>query len=304
MIVRKKIAILFSILIFLPALSQGAERSRQHFDLKAAFLVDLDSGMVLYQQNADIRIQPASLSKILTLYLVNEDIRDGKVKLSDMVRISARAVRTRGSKMLYEEGKDVSFEDLIRGIAILSANDAAVSVAEHLGGSEDKFVARMNAKAKEIGMTESYFVNPHGLPDRHQKSTAYDIFILSREYLRQFPEVLNLHSTQYFIYNSIIHLNQNTLLWEDPDVDGLKTGYVRRAGFHIVATAKRGDKRLIAVVMGAKNKQIRSRQTKKILDYGFQQLANKHHDSMIRASIIPESRQLSLAVNLKKIAAQ
>jgi D-alanyl-D-alanine carboxypeptidase len=264
----------------------------------------LDSGMVLYQQNADIRIQPASLSKILTLYLVNEDIRDGKVKLSDMVRISARAVRTRGSKMLYEEGKDVSFEDLIRGIAILSANDAAVSVAEHLGGSEDKFVARMNAKAKEIGMTESYFVNPHGLPDRHQKSTAYDIFILSREYLRQFPEVLNLHSTQYFIYNSIIHLNQNTLLWEDPDVDGLKTGYVRRAGFHIVATAKRGDKRLIAVVMGAKNKQIRSRQTKKILDYGFQQLANKHHDSMIRASIIPESRQLSLAVNLKKIAAQ
>ncbi len=283
MIIRKQIAILFFILIFLPSLSQGAEKSTPHFALKAAFLVDLDSGRVLYQQNADRRIQPASLSKILTLYLVNEDIRDGKVKLSDMVWISSKAVRTRGSKMLYEEGIYVSLEDLIKGIAILSANDAAVSVAEHLEGSVDKFAARMNAKAKEIGMTLSHFVNPHGLPNSHQKSTAYDMFILSREYLRQFPEALNIHSMQYFTYNSIVHLNQNTLLWEDPDVDGLKTGYVRRAGFHIVATAKRGDKHLIAVVMGATNKQIRSRQTKKILDYGFQQLANKQHDSIIEA---------------------
>ena len=285
MIIRKQIAILFSILIFLPALSHGAEKPRQHFDLKAAFLVDMDSGRVLYQQNADKRIQPASLSKILTLYLVNEDIRDGKVKLYDMVQISARAVSTRGSKMLYEEGKEVSFEDLIRGIAIISANDAAVSVAEHLEGSVKKFVARMNAKAKEIGMTQSYFVNPHGLPDSHQKSTAYDIFILSREYLRQFPEALNLHSMQYFTYNSVIHYNRNTLLWEYPDVDGLKTGYVRVAGFHMVATAKRGDKRLIAVVLGAKNPQIRSRQTTKILDYGFRQLDNKHNDSIIRAGL-------------------
>ena len=283
MIIRKQIAILFSVLIFLPALSHSAEKSRQHFALKAAFMVDMDSGRVLYQQNADRRIQPASLSKILTLYLVNEDIRDGKVKLSDMVRISARAVRTRGSKMLYEEGKDVSFEDLIRGIAILSANDAAVSVAEHLGGSVEKFVARMNAKAKEIGMTQSYFVNPHGLPDSHQKSTAYDIFILSREYLRKFPEASNLHSAQYFTYNSIIHYNQNTLLWEHPDVDGLKTGYVRVSGFHVVATAKRGDKHLMVVVLGAKNPQIRSIQTTKILDYGFRQLDNEHNDSMIGA---------------------
>jgi D-alanyl-D-alanine carboxypeptidase len=214
MIVRKQIAIFFSILIFLPALSHGAEKSRQHFALKAALLTDMDSGRILYQQNADRRIQPASLSKILTLYLVNEDIRDGKVKLSDMVKISAMAVSTRGSKMLCEEGKEVSFEDLIRGIAILSANDATVSVAEHLGGSVDKFVARMNAKAKEIGMKQSYFVNPHGLPDSHQKTTAHDIFILSREYLQQFPEALNLHSTHYFTYNSVIHHNHNTLLWE------------------------------------------------------------------------------------------
>jgi len=176
MIVRKQIVILFSILILLPALSHGAEKSGQHFALKAALLVEMDSNRILYQQNADRLIQPASLSKILTLYLINEDIRDGIVRLSDMVQISARAVSTRGSKMLYEEGKEVSFEDLIRGIAIISANDAAVSVAEHLEGSVDKFVARMNAKAQEIGMKQSYFVNPHGLPASQQKTTAHDIF--------------------------------------------------------------------------------------------------------------------------------
>ena len=174
--------------------------------------------------------------------------------------------------MLHEEGIEVSLEDLLSGIAIISANDATVSVAEHLEGSVDKFVERMNAKAKELGMKQSYFVNPHGLPNSHQVTTAHDIFILSREYLKQFPEALNLHSMQYFTYHSIIHHNQNSLLWDYPDVDGLKTGFIRVAGFHIVATAKRGDKRLIAVVMGAKNKKIRSRQTKEILDYGFRKL--------------------------------
>jgi D-alanyl-D-alanine carboxypeptidase len=285
MIVRKQLNIFFLmlILILLPVLSHGAERSRQHFALKAVLLVDMDSGKILYQQNADKRIQPASLSKILTLYLVNEDLRDGKIKLFDMVRISARAVNTLGQKMLYEEGSEVNLEDLIKGIAILSANDATVAVAEHLEGSVERFVARMNVKARKIGMKQSYFVNPHGLPDSHQKSTAHDIFILSREYLKQFPEVLNLHSKQYFVYNFVIHQNQNTLLWEYPDVDGLKTGYVRRAGFHLVATAKRGDKRLIAVVLGARNPKIRSREAKGILDYGFRQLGNPHHDSMIGA---------------------
>jgi D-alanyl-D-alanine carboxypeptidase len=282
MIMRIKIAIFISILILLPSLSHSSEKSGQHFALKAALLVDMESGRILYQQNADKRIQPASLSKILTLYLVNEDLHNGRIKLSDMVPISVRAVNTRGQKMLYEEGIQVSFEDLIRGIAILSANDAAVAVAEHLGGSVERFVARMNVKAKQIGMRQSYFVNPHGLPASHQKTTAHDIFILSREYLKQFPEALNLHSTQYFIYNSVVHHNQNTLLWEYPDVDGLKTGYVRVAGFHVVATAKRGDKRLMAVVLGARNPKIRTIQAMKILDYGFQ-LIDKHHDSMLGA---------------------
>jgi len=272
MIVRKQIVIFIFIFLLLPSLAQSAQKSRRHFPLKAALLVDMDSGKVLYQLNPYKLIQPASLSKILTLYLLNEDIRDGKVNLSDRVKVSALAVSIGGSKMLHEEGIEVSLEELLSGIAIISANDATVSVAEHLEGSVDKFVQRMNAKAKELGMKQSYFVNPHGLPNSHQVTTAHDIFILSREYLKQFPEALNLHSMQYFTYHSVIHHNQNSLLWDYPDVDGLKTGFIRVAGFHIVATAKRGDRRLIAVVMGAKNKKIRSRQTKEILDYGFRQL--------------------------------
>jgi D-alanyl-D-alanine carboxypeptidase (penicillin-binding protein 5/6) len=285
MVARKQIVIFVFILLLLPSLAQSAEKSRHHFPLKAALLVEMDSGKILYQFNPDRLIQPASLSKILTLYLVNEDIRDGKVNLSDRVKVSALAVSIRGSKMLREEGIEVSLEDLLSGIAIISANDATVSVAEHLEGSVDKFVERMNAKAKELGMKQSYFVNPHGLPNSHQVTTAHDIFILSREYLKQFPEALNLHSMQYFTYHSVIHHNQNSLLWDYPDVDGLKTGFIRVAGFHIVATAKRGDKRLIAVVMGAKNKKIRSRQTKEILDYGFRQLGYKHHKSIVGAGL-------------------
>lgn len=276
-----KISILFLILILVPSLSIGAERSKPHFAVKAAMLVDMESGRVIYQQNADKLIQPASLTKIMTLYLVNEDIRQGEANLSDMVQISDRAVKTNGQKMLYKEGDEVSLKDLVRGAAIISSNDATISIAEHIGGSVDIFVSRMNAKAKELGMKQSYFVNPHGLPDNHQKTTAYDIYVLSREYMQQFPEVLDLHSKLYFTYNSVLHHNQNTLLWDYPDVDGIKTGYVRAAGFHIVATAKRGDRRLIAVILGAKNPQIRARQTMELLDYGFRRLDETINYSMI-----------------------
>ena len=279
--VWEKIAVLFLLWILVPSLSIGAERSKPHFALKAALLVDMESGRVIYQQNADRLIQPASLTKIITLYMVNEAIREGEANLSDMVQISARAVKTNGQKMLYKEGEEVSLKDLIRGAAILSANDATISIAEHIGGSVDIFVSRMNAKAKELGMKQSYFVNPHGLPDNHQKTTAYDIYILSREYLQQFPEVLDLHSKLYFTYNSVLHHNQNSLLWDYPAVDGIKTGYVRAAGFHVVATAKRGDRRLIAVILGAKNPQIRARQTMELLDYGFRRLDGTINYSMI-----------------------
>jgi D-alanyl-D-alanine carboxypeptidase len=246
-------------------------------------LVDMDSGKVLYEQHADKLIQPASLSKILALYLANEDLRAGKVHLSDSVKISSNAVNTGGSKMLYEEGKEVRLEDLIMGMAVLSANDATVAVAEYLAGNVHSFVERMNAKARELGMSHSYFVNPHGLPDTHQLSTAHDILILSRNYLQRFPDMLNIHSIQYFRYNSVTHHNRNILLKKCPGVDGLKTGYVTAAGYNLVATAQRGDVRLIAVVLGAKNPQERARQTERLLENGFKIIGNKRPNSLIGA---------------------
>lgn len=279
----QKIVIILLVLIFAPVFSSALEKPNWHVALKAALLVDRDSGKILYKQNADKLIQPASLAKILVLYLVNEDIRAGKVNLNDMVKISAKAVNTNSGSKMLKEGEEIRLEDLIKIMAILSANDATVAIAEHLSGSVDKFVARMNIKAKELGMKQSHFVNPHGLSDKHQFSTARDIFILSRDYLQRFPDSVNIHSLQYFIYNSVTYHNTNTLLQENGDVDGLKTGYVRAAGYHLVATAKRGDKRLMAVVLGAKNPKIRTSQTKKLLDFGFRMIGEKEQIPMVGA---------------------
>jgi len=271
------------LILILPSVAFGAEKQKKRPALKAALLVDLDCGKVLYARDADKRIQPASLSKILALYLVNEDLREGKIRLSDLVKISANAVKTGGSKMLYEEGEEVSLEDLIKGMAVLSANDATVAVAEHVGGSVQNFVARMNAKAKELGMLRSHFVNPHGLPDVHQLSTAHDIFILSREYMRRFPDMLDIHSIQYFQYNSKVRHNRNILLRECSDVDGLKTGYVRASGYHLIATARRGDARLIAIVLGARNPKERAVYARKLLENGFRSIGDKKPHTLIGA---------------------
>ena len=281
--IKKYWLCLLILLFFLPASAFSAVKHQQHFALKAAIVVDMDSGKVLYAQNADRLIQPASLSKILALYLIDEDLQQGRIKLSDLVTISSRAVKTRGSKMLYEAGAQVSLEDLIKGMAIHSANDCTVAIAEYSAGSVEKFVVRMNAKARELGMKQSHFVNHHGLPDSHQRSTAWEIFVLSREYLRHFPDSLSIHSMLSFTYHDMILRNRNDLLRDYPDVDGLKTGYVRAAGFHLVATAKRGDRRLIAVVLGAKNRQVRSKQMRKLLDYGFGRIGEGQPRVMIGA---------------------
>jgi serine-type D-Ala-D-Ala carboxypeptidase (penicillin-binding protein 5/6) len=271
-----KYCFILLLLILLPGVASGAHRAKTHFSpLKAALLVDADSGRVLYEHNSGRLTQPASLSKILTLYLINEDIGTGKIHLSDLVSISSKAVNTNGQKMLHEEGREVLLGDLIKGIAIFSANDAAVAVAEYVEGSVDKFVERMNAKARELGMVHSNFVNPNGLPDKRQLTTAHDIYILSREYLKRFPDMLHIHSIQYFRYDSIMQENSNDLLKDCSDVDGLKTGFVRAAGYHLVATAKRGDTRLIVIVLGAKNIKSRTQQTKKLLENGFRIIGQK-----------------------------
>jgi len=253
--------------------------SRIKVRAKWAILINDSTGKILYAKNPDRPMQPASLTKILSLYLVHEAVTQGKIHLEDKVRISMNAQITGGSSMYLVDETDVGLDDLIKGMAVVSANDASIAVAEYLGGSIAGFVQMMNAKAKILGMKRSYFVNTNGLPARGQVTTARDMLKLSRAYIRDFPEALQIHSMQEYTYANITQRNSNTLLRQREDVDGLKTGFVRAAGFHLVATAKRGDIRLIAVVMGERNPRVRAKDATRLLEQGFRMVAVKGKSS-------------------------
>lgn len=237
--------------------------------VQSAILMDMTTSRILIARNADDPLQPASITKVLSLYLADEAIREGRVRPTDTVKISQKAERTGGSKMYLRAGSELPLSELLKGMAVVSANDASVAVAEYIGGNVEAFVEQMNEKARELGMNHSFFKNPNGLPAQGQVTTARDILILACDYLKRFPESLDLHSQQYYTYRDITHRNRNSLLRDYPNADGLKTGWVVKAGYHIVATAKRGNTRLIAVVMGAKTPAIRARETEKLLDEGF-----------------------------------
>lgn len=276
-----KITVIIFIFSFFPEAVFASAKAPLPPDIKAAILVDLKTGKVLYQQDADKVIQPASLSKIMSLYLIAEDIAKQKASYTDLVTVSDAAVQTGGSKMLFEPGVQCDVFDLVAGMAVHSANDAAVALAEHFDGSVEEFVKRMNSKAKMLGLNQTHFVNPNGLPDKKQKTTARDICRLSRDYIRRFPDARKIHSLESYTFNGLILNNRNDLLQNYPGADGLKTGYVSAAGFHMVATASRGNVRLMAVVLGAKNKKIRSERTRKLLDYGFGRINHKNQKNRI-----------------------
>jgi len=240
---------------------------------KSAVLMEGASGHILAAQNKDEKIAPASFAKVLTLYIVYDMLRNGKIKLTDEVYISKKAWETGGSKMYVELGSKVPLEEIIKGIAIVSGNDACVAVAEHISGSVEMFVKVMNDMAQKLGMTNSHFDNPHGLPSAQQYTTAYDMAVLARRYINDFPEALKIHSTLEYTYSGIRQDNRNTLLRKDASVDGLKTGFVAEAGYHLLATAKRDERRLIAVVMGDKNRAIRAEEALKLLNYGYRNFA-------------------------------
>lgn len=235
----------------------------------SAILMDMTTGRILFTHNADDPLPPASITKVLSLYLADEAIRDGKVRPTDPVKISRKAGRAGGSKMFIQAGSEIPLEELLKGMAVVSANDASVAVAEYIVGNVEGFVKQMNRKAHELGMSRSVFKNPNGLPARGQFTTARDMMILASDYLRRFPESLDLHSQQDYTYHDITQRNRNSLLRHYPNADGLKTGWVVKAGYHIIATAKRENTRLIAVVMGARTPAIRARETEKLLDEGF-----------------------------------
>lgn len=247
----------------------GTPLSPGEINARSAVLLEVSTGTILFEQNADEPIEPASFTKILTLYLINEALKEGILHLDDEIYISEKAWRTGGSKMFVKVDTRVPLKDIIKGIAVVSGNDACVAAAEHLAGSIDTFVDSMNRKSRELGLTGSHFVNPHGLPAKGQLTTARDMAKLDTAYLRQFPESLEFHSLQEYSYNNITQPNRNSLLERDSSVDGLKTGYVSGAGYHLSATAKKGSMRLLAVVMGAPKPADREREAAKLLNFGF-----------------------------------
>jgi D-alanyl-D-alanine carboxypeptidase (penicillin-binding protein 5/6) len=236
---------------------------------QSAVLMDALSEQVLYEQNSRSKIGPASFVKILTLYLALDILRDGHLKRDDWVTVSEKAWKTGGSRMFIKVGERVKVEDLLKGIAVISGNDASVALAEHIAGSEGLFVLEMNKKAQLLGLKDSQFKTSHGLPARDQFTTAFDTAILVRHYIKDHPEALTLHSTSEFEYSGIRQQNRNILLQKNIGVDGLMTGHVEESGYHLVATAKRDRQRMIAVVMGCDKLQKRSRDGETLLEYGF-----------------------------------
>ena len=253
--------------------SPSAPKDPLHCEAQSAVLMDGLTGEILYQQNPDLRIPPASFVKVLTLYLIFDAIRAGQMKTDDMVTVSEKAWRgaykTDSSAMYIKVGERVKVEDLLKGVAIASGNDACIALAEHLAGSEEAFVAKMNEKAKALGMNDSQFKNSHGLPAEGQYVTAMNMAILARRYIEDHPQALVLHSATEFEYNHIKQGNRNLLLYKNIGVDGLKTGYIKESGYHLVATAKREGQRMIAVVMGCEKVKTRAPEAQKLLEHGF-----------------------------------
>jgi D-alanyl-D-alanine carboxypeptidase (penicillin-binding protein 5/6) len=232
-------------------------------------LIDADTGHIIVEQNSKQRLPPASLTKIMTSYIISAELQQGTVTLDEEVEVSVKAWRTEGSRMFIREGTKVTVEDLKRGIIIQSGNDASVAMAERIAGSEDAFADLMNQHAMRLGMTDTNFVNSTGLPDDNHYTTATDLAKLTAALIRDFPADYEIYSEKYFTYNDIRQPNRNSLLWRDKTVDGVKTGHTEAAGFCLVASAKRDDMRLISVVMGADSEESRAIESQKLLTYGF-----------------------------------
>ena len=238
-------------------------------DAKGYLLTDFATGSVLAAANADERLEPASLTKIMTAYVIYRALAEGRVKLTDEVLISENAWRTGGSKMFVEVGKRVGMEDLLKGMIIQSGNDSSVALAEHVAGSEQTFAELMNAHAKRLGMNNSHFTNATGLPDPEHYTTARDMAAVTAALILEFPDYYVWDGTKEFEYNGIKQQNRNRLLWRDPTVDGVKTGYTQNAGYCLVASAKREGMRLISVVMGTSGPEARAQASLELLNYGF-----------------------------------
>jgi D-alanyl-D-alanine carboxypeptidase (penicillin-binding protein 5/6) len=238
-------------------------------EARAYILQDYDSGTVLVEVNADAPMEPASLTKMMTVYVALAQLADGKFQMDDLVRISKKAWKMGGSKMFIEVGKQVPVEDLVKGIIIQSGNDASVALAEFVAGDESAFADLMNQYARQLGMTNSNFVNSSGLPQPEHYSTARDMAILAAALIRDFPVHYPLHAVRSYTWNNIKQYNRNPLLRRDDSVDGVKTGHTESAGYCLVASAKQDDMRLVSALMGSASEDSRLTETQALLRYGF-----------------------------------
>jgi D-alanyl-D-alanine carboxypeptidase (penicillin-binding protein 5/6) len=244
---------------------------------KSWLLLDATSGQVIAAQDPNLRIEPASLTKVMTAYVVFEALRDKKIALNTMVNVSPRAwkVDSSSSKMFIDPATPVSVDDLLHGLMVQSGNDAAVALAEAVAGDEGTFVVLMNREAQRMGMKNTRFANPHGLPSPDNFSTAQDLATLATNVIRDFPEFYKIDSVKQFTYNKITQQNRNRLLWLDPTVDGMKTGHTESSGYSMIASARRpngnsGQRRLISVVSGTSSDSVRTQESQKLLNWGFQ----------------------------------
>jgi D-alanyl-D-alanine carboxypeptidase (penicillin-binding protein 5/6) len=261
-------------LAVLPATAQKPPFQAAPQDLSVAaksyVLIDFQTRQTLTGQNAHERIEPASLTKLMTAYVVFGALYQKRISLAQAVPVSERAWRTQGSRMFIEPNRPVTVDELVRGMIVQSGNDASIALAEAVAGSEDTFAQLMNKEAGRLGLKNTRFANSTGLPHPGHYSTAHDLGLLAAALIRDFPEYYPLYSLREYAYNKITQANRNRLLWLDPNVDGIKTGYTEGAGYCLISSARRGERRLIAVVIGTASDHARAMESQRLLNYGFQ----------------------------------
>ena len=240
-----------------------------NLNAKAYVLMDFDSGMILASSNKDLTLPPASITKMMTAYIAFTELKEKNISLNEDVLVSKKAWKTGGSKMFIEVGKQIKFKDILQGVITVSGNDASVALAEHISGDENTFAIYMNQVAKNIGLINTNYTNSTGLPNDSLYTTAEDIALLSRSLISNFPDLYKLYSTKSFKFNDIKQYSRNKLLFIDDNVDGIKTGFTNAAGYCLASSAKRGERRLIAVVMGAPTPDERIQSSRTLLEYGF-----------------------------------
>ena len=236
----------------------------------AWLLMDTASGQVLTSHNEHERVEPASLTKLMTAYLTFAALKAKTLQLTQTIPVSTRAWKAGGSRMFIEPKKPVTVEELVNGMIVQSGNDACIALAEAIAGSEEVFAQLMNREARRLGMKDTNFVNSTGLPDPKHYSSAYDLALIAAAIIRDFPEYYHYYSTREYSYNNITQPNRNRLLWLDPNVDGVKTGHTENAGYCLIASAKRAQWRLMSVVLGTASEGMRAQESQKLLNFGFQ----------------------------------